>query len=428
MNLIEKNKQLNELLKKNPKFRLIVPVWSSHRAHEFGSRISFIYYRTADSDGIINLNHIDAAGIDKLPSLESVTDADTLVYGIRYMQDYKLLGLDYEWVYFEQYGTPFLFNEFAESVYRGYRTDFKELNDCVPLLKWYERLKEMPDITERRDSDKPYTSAIINLGRIEGAGVQVVEGRFIDRFRFNPAYIKRGKVFTKYNPYTVTGRPSNRHLNVNWSALPKDDRTREIFRSRYEPQSGSLIGFDWESYHLRLIGRMVGYEFPTEQTAHGHLAEYYGGVDYDTAKATTFRYLYGGLDEAAAKIPFFVKVAEYISEEYRRFVVRGYIQTPIFKRRIQHNRIEEPTEQKVFNYLLQALETEINYRKIAELLNLMEGKMSKIILYTYDALLIDTHPIEREWVLTTFREVMERGGFPVRAYEGNNYNDLEVIP
>jgi hypothetical protein len=53
--------------------------------------------------------------------------------------------------------------------------------------------------------------------------------------------------------------------------------------------------------------------------------------------------------------------------------------------------------------------------------------MSKIVLYTYDALLIDVHPAEREWVLTAFKEVMERGGFPVRIYEGNTYNDLVVI-
>ena len=69
-----------------------------------------------------------------------------------------------------------------------------------------------------------------------------------------------------------------------------------------------------------------------------------------------------------------------------------------------------------------------HYKKLAEILAVMEGKMSKPVLYTYDSLLIDTHPIEREWVLTTLRTVMERGGFPVRAYEGNNYNDLEVIP
>jgi hypothetical protein len=53
--------------------------------------------------------------------------------------------------------------------------------------------------------------------------------------------------------------------------------------------------------------------------------------------------------------------------------------------------------------------------------------MSKMILYTYDAFLIDTHPIERENLLNDIREIMEKGDFPVKIEEGENYNNLEVI-
>jgi len=424
MNLIEKNKQLTDFIKSGPVLTLLVPVWSSPKAHEWGNRISFIYYRTADSDGIINFNHIDAAKIDKIPDFTTITNDQTLVYGRRYLQNVN--GLDLEWVWFETNKTPFIFGEFVESVYRGYRNDFKELNDCIPLMKWYEKLKELPDITERRESDKLYTSAIIELGKIEGAGVQVDEEKFIDTYAFNPQYIYRHKAFTKYNPYTITGRPSNRHLGVNWSAMPKENGSRQSVISRYSAQGGSLLAFDWESYHVRLIGRIVGYEFPTNQTAHGHLASYYGVTEAES-KGITFTYLYGGITDEVKAIPFFQKVAEWLDRMWAGFVISGNLTTPIFKRQIHFSRIESPTKQKVFNYLLQALETEINYRKIEEILAAMSGKMSKPILYTYDSLLIDTHPIEREWVLTTVREIMERGGFPVRAYEGNNYDSLEVI-
>ena len=425
MNLIEKNKQLTDFIKSGPVLTLLVPVWSSPKAHEWGNRISFIYYRTADSDGIINFNHIDAAKIDKIPDFTKITDADTLVYGIRYLQ--AVNGLDLEWVWFETNKTPFIFGEFVESVYRGYRNEFKQLNDCIPLMKWYEKLKELPDITERRESDKMYTSAIRQLGRLEGAGVAVDEEKFIDRYNFNPEYIHRHKAYTKYNPYTITGRPSNRHLGVNWSAMPKEDGSRQSVITRYSAQGGSLIQMDWESYHVRLIARIVGYEFPEGVTAHGHLAEYYGVTEAES-KGITFTYLYGGITDAVKDIPFYRKVGEWLDGMWNGFVISGVLTTPIFKRQIHFSRIEGPTKQKVFNYLLQALETEINYKKLAEILAVMEGKMSKPVLYTYDSLLIDTHPIEREWVLTTLRTVMERGGFPVRAYEGNNYNDLEVIP
>ena len=157
------------------------------------------------------------------------------------------------------------------------------------------------------------------MGRLEGAGVKVVEENFIDSFAFHPEYIRKGFVFTQYNPYTITGRPSNRHLGVNWGAMNKSDGSRDNVVSRFP--NGSLIQFDYESYHIRLIGRMVGYDFPKGETAHQHLAKWYGTSDYTEAKGLTFRYLYGGLDDVAREIPFFKKVDEYIQSLYQTFVM-----------------------------------------------------------------------------------------------------------
>jgi hypothetical protein len=422
MNLIEDKHTLLLFLGGNVNIDLIIPVWSSHRAHPLGNRLSFIYYRQSDgSDGIINFNHIDAKKLDKFDISKIVTE-NTLVLDNRYL---KTIGLDYEWVSFEENGKPFIFNEVVESVYKGYRNDFKELNDCVPLMKWYESLKTIPNISTRGDWYTKYSSAINTLGRLEGAGVKVVREKFIDSFNFNEQYLpKNDRVFTQYNPYTTTGRPSNRHLNVNYSALNKSDGTREMFISRHP--HGTLIQFDYESYHIRLIAKMVGYEFPKGTTAHQHLANLYG-CDIETAKKITFTYLYGGLDDNARQIPFFQKVDQYIRGLYQRFVISGKLTTLLYKREIPFDRIEGANEQKVFNYLLQSLETEINYMKIGEVLEYLSGKMSKMILYTYDAFLIDTHPIERENLLNDIREIMEKGGFPVKIEEGENYNDLNVI-
>ena len=65
MNLIEDKSTLLSFLKGSPKVDLLFPVWSSHKAHPLGTRISFIYYRIGETDGIINFNHIDAKGVDK---------------------------------------------------------------------------------------------------------------------------------------------------------------------------------------------------------------------------------------------------------------------------------------------------------------------------------------------------------------------------
>jgi len=418
MNLIESNTDLQLL---NPKdITLVVPVWSSPKGHELMFPISFVYIRTKDTDFILNFQHIDAGSVSQFP-LHKICNEDTLVLGNRYIQS---KGLDYEWVYFEEYGKPFIFNEFAVEVFKGHRSDYIELNDCIPLVKWYEVLKRIPDIQNRQSWYRTYSDSIRELGRLEGAGVKVEEEKFIDSFSFNPAYINGGMVYTQYNPYTTTGRPSNRHLNVNYSALNKADGSRELFVSRFE--GGTLLQFDYESYHIRLIAKLVGYEFPKGVTAHQHLADLYG-TDYETAKKITFTYLYGGLDDNARRIPFFQKVEGYIRGLYQKFVISGRLTTPLYKREIHFSKIEGATEQKVFNYLLQALETEVNYMKIPKVLDYLSDKKSKMILYTYDAFLIYTHPSERNGILNHLPTVMEEGGFPVRAYEGSNYNNLVVI-
>lgn len=399
----------------------MIPVWSSPKAHQFDCSISFVYLRTDDEEYVINFNHIDAAKCSMI-KLDRLVNEKTLVLGNRYLSS---IGIDYELAYFEEKGTSFVFNEFVNEVYRQYRFDFKELNDCIPLMKWYEILQKIPMVDTNKKWLRDYSLAINTLGRLEGAGVRVDEKNFIDSFDFPSNYIRKGFVFTQYNPYTTTGRPSNRHLGVNWGAMNKSDGSRATVVSRFP--NGKLLQFDYESYHIRLIGRMVGYNFPKGETAHQHLAKWYGTDDYTEAKGLTFRYLYGGLDDVAREIPFFKKVDEYIQSVYRGFVISGKLTTPIYKREIPFDRIESPTEQKVFNYLLQALETEVNYGKMKEIMKFMSGKRSKMTLYTYDAFLFDIHPAEFNEVRDGIKVILERGNLPVRVYEGDNYNDLEVI-
>jgi len=417
MNLIENKNTLQIFMQSKPDIRLIVPVWSSPKAHEWGTHPSFIYFRTNKEDGIMNFHHVDADTLPYFP-ISKLCNPNTLVLGNRYIQSE---GLDYEWVYLEEFGKPFIFNDFAETLFKGYRIDYNELNDCIPLMKWYHLLKSIPDIVGRRDWYRTYSDAIKTLGEIEGAGVAVEEEKFIDRFSFQSQNIYGGKVFTKYNPYTTTGRPSNRHLNVNYSALPKADGSRGTIISRFD--GGTLIQFDYESYHIRLIAKIVGYEFPKGTTAHQHLANLYG-CDYETAKGLTFKYLYGGLDDFARGIDFFQIVDKYIKSVYQKFVISGVLKTPLYGREIHFTKIEGATEQKVFNYLLQALETEVNYKKINDVLESMSGMNSKLVLYTYDAFLIDTHPLERTKILELLPTIMEKGGFPVKVEEGTNYDNL----
>jgi hypothetical protein len=44
-----------------------------------------------------------------------------------------------------------------------------------------------------------------------------------------------------------------------------------------------LVEFDYDAYHLRLIGEVVNYKFP-EGSVHKHMARFYGDVTYDESK------------------------------------------------------------------------------------------------------------------------------------------------
>ena len=54
---------------------------------------------------------------------------------------------------------------------------------------------------------------------------------------------------------TTTGRPSNSFGTVNFAALPPEKRKAFI------PENDYLVEFDFDAYHLRLIGNLVGFDF-----------------------------------------------------------------------------------------------------------------------------------------------------------------------
>ena len=103
------------------------------------------------------------------------------------------------------------------------------------------------------------------LSDIERLGIQVDRGKFFDRWKDNKKSLWFSRTFTEYNPYTITSRPSNRHLGINYSAFNKKDGSREIF---IPPKGKKFIQFDYDAYHVRLIGKMVKYDLPSTSVHH----------------------------------------------------------------------------------------------------------------------------------------------------------------
>jgi hypothetical protein len=223
--------------------------------------------------------------------------------------------------------------------------------------------------------------------------------------------------------YNFTSRPTNSFNGINFAALSKNNGQRASFI----PQNDYLFEFDYDSYHPRILAKLIGYEF-NEASVHTHLGQMYFKTDilteeqYQQSKELTFKQLYGGVFEQYKDIPFFKKVAMYTDNLWDTFNYGGYIEL-IGGRKLYN--IENPTPQKLLNYTIQSGETFYNVISIRNVLRYLENKKSNIILYTYDSILIDYSREDGKEVLKEIKKLLENEfGFKVNVSYGTDYNNL----
>jgi hypothetical protein len=310
----------------------------------------------------------------------------------------------------------------------------RDANRVVPMMMFNKALREYHTAILQAIPSIEYTNtyqfldtAVATLRTIELAGLHINPTVFAEHFSGNMGAIVDGKVYTQYYPYTTTGRPSNRFGGINFAALNKHDGSRAAFTSRFA--GGQLVQFDFESYHLRLLASVANITLPKDIPVHQYLAQQYFGKstitqdEYDTAKQTTFAILYGqGIDVA---IPFFDAVKVFSTHLYTEYKQHGYLPAPYSGRHIYLPGAAE--QNKVFNYYVQALEFEATIGKLASILTFLQSRHSKLVLYTYDAILLDVHPDEYDELLTHIPIHLDAAQYPVRTYVGQNYHELIEI-
>ena len=123
-------------------------------------------------------------------------------------------------------------------------------------------------------------------------------------------------------------------------------------------------------------------------------------------------------------IPYFTKWIAYVDQRYRFFKKNGYVETPIYGRKIHFS--EDVNPSKLANYILQAYELEHNVGKIQRIIKLLSDTQSKLILYTYDSLLFDMHRDDIN-LMTKIKTIMQQGGFPISIKYGDNYKNMKKL-
>ena len=106
------------------------------------------------------------------------------------------------------------------------------------------------------------------------------------------------------------------------------------------------------------------------------------------------------------------------------FNEEGYIEETISGKRFLKDEVENPNKQKLFNYLLQATETSTNVLALWNILSILKPYNTKVILYTYDSILIDLDESE-EGVLEKINEVFKSYNLLTTIEVGKNYNSME---
>ena len=429
--ILENNEHL-EVFKKiySTEDCIVIPIQCNDTKHSVSDELSLLYVQMwSGKEFILPFNHNETLDIE-IPNLKSDTK--------KYTYDRKKLNhlveldnvIDVNLLHYMATNKPLYIEDIDTNAHhffnmRYYRRD--NINTIIPILKHLEKCREIAKIL--KDTIEKYAEhvkmsynndVLDNLSYIESNGLKTI-GKNLH------AFISEGKdiVFSEYNIYTSTGRPSNRFGGINFAALNKTDGSRKHFISRFK--NGVLVEMDYDAYHLRLIADKVGYKFP-EGSVHEHMAEFYG-VDYEEAKRLSFQYLYGFIPQDVIEInPYFSRVHDYIEELWKEYNSKEFIVSDIYNRSIYKKNLKDMNANKLFNYTIQLMETENNMKVLSKLIPEIKDDRSKLILYSYDSFLLDFNMEDSLNYLKKVKKILEQNGkFPVKVSWGLNYHEMKDI-
>jgi len=419
--IIEKDNQLDDFLLENQnKDCFIIPILSDVNLHPLQNSLSAIYVKIVDGEErILCFNHGETLKLNS----KKLLDLDKL--GRKFVRDKKQLNhivklndvVDVNLQYYMSKNKPLEWEELSTNTHDYFHRvmwKMKNTNRIIPILKHLELCREQVMMLEKHYKlpiHEAYNNEIIeNLSFIESSGLRKDDDM----------------VFSEYNLFTSTGRPSNRFGGINFAALNKKDESRKPYTSRF--QDGILVEFDYDAYHLRLIGHILDYQFP-KGSVHEHMSEFYGDVDYETSKSTSFQYLYGRIPQQVIDTnPFFSRVNKYINEIWGEFKREDFVKSNIYNKRIYKKNLSAMNRNKLFNYMIQLLETENNMKVMTQLIPFLKDKQSKLILYSYDSFLFDFKLTDGLDFLKSVKQILEQDGvFPTKSSKGLNYHEMKDI-
>ena len=421
--LIETKDQLDKLKIKFNNTMYLEFIQGNDNTHPLLAEIIALYLNIDNTGYIIPFNHLECINWDKEAILPMLVN-----YNFRVLDKKVALHSAPQLSYTDIQHTIPPTNNHTTQAHTWYYRKFPQtkVNKMIPIGKHLERCNnkynEIIGYTSRKTNEYVDNILLPTLYKLEQNGLKFND-KFDNYFTLkNKKYsIKDDHIYGWYNPFTTTGRPVNNFNGINFVGLKHDNGERDSF----EPDNDLFIEMDYDGYHPRLIGDIVGFLF--EDNVHNTLAQIYfkskeiTPQQYKESKTLTFKQIYGGIDKANLHHPFFRKTQDFINIIWEEFNKKGYIDVGSYRiKKDDHPKIHS---QKLFNYYIQATETETNIRKIKDIQDYLQDKKTKLVLYIYDAFIFDFAKEDGKQTLIDIENMLSEK-FPVKLKTGEHYGAL----
>lgn len=422
--LIETEKDL-EYLRQKPIQEAFVEIIPHHdNIHPALNDVSLVYIRPYNDEKgyMLCLDHSETSSLNKtlvdgiLQNINKVWVRDKkqalYYFPLKCLHDLSQLSPPYI------QDPPKVFNHF----YSKYPT-YEKINKLIPVAKHYERCQHIYEhVRSVLPQELPNwfdfynNKVVLAFFGIEKNGLKINKDEFDKHYELNHENysIQGDRIYTCYNLATTTRRPSNSFNGINFAALNKENGSRRSFVS-----SHGYVEFDISAYHPNLAARIVAHDFHTDDI-HKAFAELYQ-TSYQEAKEITFKQLYGGVFKEYAHLEFFQKVSKFIDDNWREFNNSGQVIVPISGYCFKKSELENMNPQKLFNYMLQNVESAVNTYILMDIHKLLRGKKTKIVLYTYDSFLFEIGDGEKD-IESEINNIFKKYKLSVKTSYGDTYD------
>ena len=107
---------------------------------------------------------------------------------------------------------------------------------------------------------------------------------------------------------------------------------------------------------------------------------------------------------------------EYVSKIMGKILIQKNKLELIGGKVLTKEQIQNPTPNKILNYIIQSAETYNNVVSVKKVIEYLENRQSKVILYTYDSFLIDYSINDGKETLQKIKTILlESEGYVIKA-------------